>query len=178
MLDKNMEKTTRILMDFRYPKSTERKKVMPKGMKSYQGFVMGDIYSWAHKDVKETGAIMRPSRRNSDKRFSEVWSAAQKLANDHSIKYTTIQFNKNHKCVKHIDGTNAGISTIIGLGNYEGGRLLIYFDGENEPPTEVDIKNKFYEFDGSKYYHETEDFTGERHTLVYFTREWIPLKDR
>jgi len=32
----------------------------------------------------------------------------------------------------------------------------------------VDIKNKFYKFDGAKKYHETEDFTGTRLSLVFF----------
>ena len=44
-----------------------------------------------------------------------------------------------------------GVSYIIGLGDYEGGELLVYYDGENVPPTGVDIKHKFYTFDGSRF---------------------------
>ena len=83
------------------------------------------------------------------------------------FKYSTIQFNKNNKCAKHIDANNVGVSLIIGLGDYTGGRLIIY-DYEGEEKKYIDIKNKFYKFNGSKYYHETEEFTGDRITLVFY----------
>ena len=67
---------------------------------------------------------------------------------------------------KHLDAYNTAVSYIIGLGDYVGGELLIYFDGENAPPTVVDIKGNFYSFDGSKFYHEVASFTGNRISLV------------
>ena len=158
------------LMNLKWPKNYERKNVMNENQKCYEAFVLGDIYSWAHSDVKETGAGIRKSRRHSEKKYDRIWELTQEIGE--GLKYTSVQFNKNQKCKKHIDGKNTGISTIIGLGDYEGGELLIYFDGENEPPTAVDIKGKLYEFDGSKYYHETADFTGNRFSLVYFNRHF------
>lgn len=83
------------------------------------------------------------------------------------FKYTTIQYNKNNQCAKHIDGKNVGESIIVGLGDYEGGRLIIY-NYEGQDKVFIDIKNKFFKFNGSKYYHETESFTGNRITLVFF----------
>ena len=85
------------------------------------------------------------------------------------FRFTTIQFNRSYKMAKHLDAKNAGVSYIIGLGDYTGGELIVYFDGKDEPPTPVDIKHKFYSFDGSKYYHEVADFTGTRITLVYYS---------
>ena len=82
------------------------------------------------------------------------------------FKYSTIQYNKNHKCARHKDGKNVGESYIVGLGDYEGGRLIVY--DENDNPEYIDIKNKFYKFNGSKYHHETEEFSGERYSMVYF----------
>ena len=43
--------------------------------------------------------------------------------------------------VKHVDARNTGVSYIIGLGDYTGGELLVYYDGKCEPPTPVDLKH-------------------------------------
>lgn len=163
-----MEEITKELINLKFPKNHQRKSILQEGQKSYEGFVLGEVYSWAHSDVKETGAGMRKSRRHDEKKYDKVWELTQELAKD--ITYTSVQYNKNQKCAKHIDGNNAGVSTIIGFGDYEGGELLIYYDGPDEEPTRVDIKNKFCVFDGSKYYHETADFKGNRITLVFFNR--------
>mgnify|MGYP003633308028 CR=1 FL=1 len=165
-----MEEITRELSDLKWPQNYERKSVFQEGQKSYRGFVLGQVYSWAHSDVKETGAGMRPARRHQEKKYHHLWELTKELGK--GLEYTSVQYNNNQKCAKHIDGKNTGISTIIGLGDYEGGELLIYYNGENEPPTPVDIKGKFYQFDGSKYYHETADFTGQRFSLVYFNRHF------
>ena len=100
----------------------------------------------------------------------KVKNLTKMVAEEHipDFKYSSIQYNKNYKIKKHIDKRNMGVSYIVGLGDYEGGELLIYFDGQDKPPTAVDIKNKFYTFDGSKYYHEVADFTGNRISLVFY----------
>ena len=161
---------TQQLTALKWNRNYERKNVLQPDQKFAEGFVLGDVYSWAHKDVKETGAGIRKSRRHNEKKYDRIWELTQEIGKD--LEYTSVQFNKNQKCKKHIDGKNTGISTIIGLGDYEGGELLIYFDGEDKEPTPVDIKGKFYEFDGSKYYHETADFTGNRFSLVFFNRHF------
>jgi len=163
-----MDEITQELLDLNFPKNYDRKNIFQEGQRCYEGFVLGMVYSWAHKEVKETGACMRPSIKLKEKKYHRLWSLTKEIAKD--IEYTSVQYNKNQKCAKHLDANNAGVSTIIGFGDYEGGELLIYYDGENEPPTKVDIKNKFVVFDGSKYYHETADFTGNRFTLVFFNR--------
>jgi hypothetical protein len=158
------------LMNLKWPRNYERKSVLQEGQKCYEAFVLGDIWSWAHRDVKETGARIQKSRRHKEQKYDRIWELTQEIGE--GLKYTSVQFNKNQKCKKHIDGKNTGISTIIGLGDYEGGELLIYYDGEDKEPTAVDIKGRLYEFDGSKYYHETASFKGNRFSLVYFNREF------
>tara|TARA_R110000744_G_scaffold1516_2_gene5384 strand:+ start:2446 stop:2943 length:498 start_codon:yes stop_codon:yes gene_type:complete len=165
-----MEEISEELMNVKFPRSYYRKCVMQEDQKSYEGFVLGDIYSWAHKDVKETGAGMRKSRRHEEHKYDKLWDLTQDIAQH--IEYTSVQYNRNQKCKKHIDGNNTGISTIIGLGDYEGGELLVYYDGEDEEPHVIDIHDKFYSFDGAKYYHETADFTGDRFSLVFFNRHY------
>tara|TARA_R100001440_G_scaffold34445_1_gene53445 strand:- start:74 stop:1327 length:1254 start_codon:yes stop_codon:yes gene_type:complete len=157
------------LLNFKYPMNKGRKNIMRKEDPVYRGFVLGRVISWAHKDVKKTGIIKTDSRRSQNDKYKKVYELGKQIAKKNNIEYTTIQFNKNYQCAKHIDKNNVGESSIIGLGDYEGGELLIYYDGENNPPQKINIKNKFYKFNGSKYYHETAPFTGERHTLVYYS---------
>ena len=160
---------TRELLDFKYTKCHTRKNVLQPGDKSYDGFVLGYVWSWAHtKTVEEPGGCFRLSRPTQNPRFNTIHELAKDIGDDFGAEFSTIQFNKNYMCKKHIDGKNMGISHIIGLGNYTGGELLIYYDGPDKDPTSVDIKNRFYSFDGASYFHETAPFQGERHTLVYF----------
>jgi len=165
-----MQELTNAVLDFKYPKNNTRKNILKEGDKSYSGFCLGKVISWAHKDENGNNGNreVRLSSRTTQKKYQKIYELACSLPD---FEFTTIQFNKNYQCKKHIDKNNIGISRIIGLGDYEGGELLIYYDGEDEEPKSIDIKNKFFEFDGSKYYHETAPFTGERHTLVYYTVE-------
>lgn len=83
---------------------------------------------------------------------------------DPQFEFTTITLNKNFKCQPHKDGKNIGHSYIIGLGDYEDGELNV----ENE---KIDIKNKFYKFNGSEKTHFVEDWkNGDRFTLVFYNR--------
>ena len=86
---------------------------------------------------------------------------------DPEFKFTTITLNKNFKCEPHKDGKNIGNSYIIGIGNYDNGELNV--DGEK-----IDIKNKFYKFNGSEKIHFVEPWSnGDRYTLVFYKRvDW------
>ena len=54
-----MNELTNELMALKYPKSHSRKNVMHAGDKSYEAFVLGLVWSWAHKS--EPGACIRPN---------------------------------------------------------------------------------------------------------------------
>jgi hypothetical protein len=83
---------------------------------------------------------------------------------DPDFEFTTITLNKNFKCEPHKDSKNIGISYIIGIGDYVGGELNV----ENE---KIDIKNKFYKFNGSEKTHFVESWSGgDRYTLVFYKR--------
>ena len=86
---------------------------------------------------------------------------------DPNFKFTSIQYNKNHRAAKHQDSKNMGVSYIIGLGDYKGGELIIY-DENGKNPVKHNIKNRFYKFNGSIYPHETAPFKGERYSLVFY----------
>ena len=104
------------------------------------------------------------SRQNkkNEKLYEELKKFSQEL--DSTFKYTSITVNKNFKTHPHLDKNNIGLSMIIALGDFEGGRLII---NNNY----VDIKNNKHYFEGHKHIHSTEDFTGERYSIIYFNRK-------
>jgi hypothetical protein len=83
---------------------------------------------------------------------------------DPEFEWTTITLNKNFRCEPHKDGKNIGESYIIGIGNYDGGELNV--EGEK-----INIKNKFYKFNGSEKTHFVEPWSdGDRYSLVFYKR--------
>ena len=162
------------IINFQYPinycrNNTKYSKGKDKEEK-HRGMALGLV------NLRPCNAVKNGNKPQQDCRLlkQEKYKKLFKITNEWFMEtypfyflYTTIQYNKNNKCAKHIDGKNVGESIIIGLGDYEGGRLIIY-DYEGEEKKYIDIKNKFFKFNGSKYYHETESFTGNRITLVFF----------
>jgi hypothetical protein len=96
-----------------------------------------------------------------------------KALNDYAAKalpedfvWNTITLNHNVKAKKHIDGLNVGDSYIVGIGDYTGGFLRIY---PNETDyIAMDLKDKPLKFNGALIAHETEDFSGERYTIIFY----------
>lgn len=80
--------------------------------------------------------------------------------------YNMITLNHGVKAKKHTDGKNVGDSVIVGIGNYTGGALRLY-DSETTYTT-YSIKDAPLIFNGSQIAHETEDFEGDRYTIIYY----------
>lgn len=102
----------------------------------------------------------------ASKKYPLLYEKIKELIADHDpdFEFTTITMNKNFKCQPHKDGKNIGNSYIIGLGDYDDGELNV----ENE---KIDIKHKFYKFNGSEKTHFVEDWkNGDRFTLVFYNR--------
>jgi len=78
-----------------------------------------------------------------------------------TIPFKTICINKNTVAEKHLDKNNAGVSCIIGLGNYSGGELVY-------GTSIVNIHENPIEFDGSKIYHYSLPFVGTRYSIIFF----------
>jgi len=165
-----MEEYSNYLTNIKYPINYNRPNLKVNASEVHRGIALGLV-------------CVRPlCRKTPDdkfrqccalkwKKYQNILEISKKLFNEYSpepdFKWTTIQYNSNQKSAKHKDKNNIGESYIIALGNYSGGRLKIWYE-EHGDPEYVDIKNKFYKFDGAKYYHETEDFEGERLSLVFF----------
>lgn len=91
--------------------------------------------------------------------------------------YNAITFNQGVQAKKHTDGLNNGFSVITGFGNYTGGKLRIY-NKEDTAYTAYDLKNRAVMFDGNLLAHETEPFTGDRVTVIYYKQKYLnKLKD-
>lgn len=176
-LEDQKKKIYELLKELKWPKTerpnvirnSDKKKAEEKGKKAnYEGFVLGKVYSWAGKG-ELAGHKKILSLKTRDKKYKKLYNETKKLMKmkDPKFKFTSIQYNKNHRAAKHKDAKNMGISYIIGLGNYTNGELIIY-DENDKNPVKHNIKNKFYKFNGSIYPHETTPFKKERYTLVFY----------
>ena len=79
--------------------------------------------------------------------------------------FSSVQLNKNYKIPRHIDNNNVGESVLVCCGDYEGGATIVEVDGIEQS---FDGRTMPICFDGSKYYHWVEDFTGTRYSCVFF----------
>lgn len=166
-----MEEISQYLLNFKYPKNHNRPNLKYKDEDHY-GFALGLINNRPVSYTKLGLPKQAPCRLLQNKRMAECYLYGiylyNELTTDLKFHYTTIQYNFNQVSKKHKDKKNIGESYIIALGDYTGGRLKVWWD-ENKDPEYIDIKNKLYKFNGSKYYHETEAFEGTRLSLVYFS---------
>ena len=108
-----------------------------------------------------------------NKKKPELFSALVELGNrsvPKGWKYSTITLNHNVKAKKHIDGKNVGDSIIVAVGKFTDGGLYIYNQEDTEREL-YDIKDKPTMFNGALLPHETEAFTGERYTIIYFNQK-------
>jgi hypothetical protein len=165
-----MEDLSKLLIDFKFPKCSSRKNVLNGSDKSYEGFNLGYIRLIPYYANLYGYTIQLSNQTKNHNKTGEIYEKILELAHKNipDFDFSTVQLNKNYKIAKHIDKRNTGVSYICAVGDYTGGELLIYFDGKDKPPTPIDIKNKFYTFDGTKYYHEVADFTGNRISMVFY----------
>jgi hypothetical protein len=172
-LQKQKKIVLQLIRDLKWPRTQRpniiRESQVNKGKSGYEGFVLGIVTSWAGKGSK-SGYRKILSAKTRDPKYNKLYLETKRLMKlkDPSFKFTSIQYNKNHRAARHRDAKNTGVSYILGLGNYKGGELII-FDENEKNPVKHNIKNKFHKFNGSIYPHETAPFDGERYTLVFYS---------
>ena len=157
------------LMKHRYPVLNSRPDLKGFDGEIQRGFALGYVFNRpGHQQKYNTKPFVRCTKLKW-KNNQELFDTTCKFFKHYyprEFKFSTIQYNYNCRAAKHIDSNNAGNSVIIGIGDYTGGRLIVY--DENDKPQYYDIKHKFLRFNGSKFYHEVEPYQGNRLTLVFF----------
>jgi len=84
------------------------------------------------------------------------------------FKYNSIIVNRDCEYAIHKDGRNRSNKTLsFSLGDYTGGRLIIYDDDKKEVER-VDTNYRPYIFDGMNTWHSVEKFEGERYSVVAY----------
>lgn len=109
-----------------------------------------------------------------NKKHPEVLRALIELGNlivPADWEYTTITLNHGVQARKHLDSRNVGKSVIIGFGDYDGGELRVW-DANDENPRDINLKDRPHMFNGSLLPHETQPFTGNRYTIIYYKQQW------
>ncbi len=87
----------------------------------------------------------------------EIYNECRRLFPEKN--FDCVMINKNFQCPAHRDRNNIGDSIIVGLGDYNGGDLVV----EGEPHC---ILYSPLIFNGSEKEHWVDNFTGDRYTVV------------
>jgi len=98
-----------------------------------------------------------------DKLYPHIYPVIRDFINKYApdFNFNCGYVNKNVHMKPHKDKANTDSSLIIALGSYTGGNLIV----EDEP---LDIRYRLIEFDGKRQTHWTEEFEGDRYSIVIF----------
>lgn len=105
-------------------------------------------------------------------KYPELFNACVAVGNSCvpiGFKYSTITLNHNVMAKKHIDSKNVGNSIIVGIGTYTDGGLYVY-DKTGTTCELFEIQDRPTMFNGAILPHETQEYTGERYTLIFYNQ--------
>eukprot|EP01043_Picozoa_sp_COSAG02_P017300 COSAG02_NODE_782_length_17259_cov_36.492599_2_plen_1418_part_00 len=147
---------------------TDRTKKYKKGDKNFKRNLYGQTLG-----LKVYGgmAISALTEKNP-----ETVKLITKLARDQlpeDYKFSCVFVTKDSQYPVHIDSGNHGPSYVMTLGFHENGGLWVAecgIDGEKQDRGVLNPHYKFQEFNGNVV-HATEEFVGERYSLIYYCRE-------
>jgi hypothetical protein len=106
----------------------------------------------------------------STKNYPELFRALINFGNlvvPKGFEYQTINLNHNVKAKKHIDKLNVGKSVIVGIGEYTGGALRV-FKPDGSSGKDYQLHDHPVMFNGGVLPHETQSFSGDRYTMVFY----------
>ena len=165
-----------LLAELRKPTFKPRKlQKAPPGDRSRHGTradVIGDVghsITLGYGNTREFGI----GEFSWNRKYPEVLRALINFGNKvvpPGWEYTAITLNKNVQAKKHRDGNNVGRSVIVGIGDYTGGELRVWNLAGTEY-TDLDLRDQPAMFNGALRAHETQPFTGERWTIIYYKQK-------
>jgi hypothetical protein len=151
-----LQPTLKLFEELKWAKNYWRKNVSPDGPCFSMNFGIVKHHSKGYVD----GA--------NNTKYPEIFAELKRISTLLNIECNAYTINKNLQCEMHYDHANCGESTIVALGDYTGGRLVMEVEDEMDPET-VDIRYNPITFDGSEVMHGTEYFTGNRYSIVFYT---------
>ena len=98
----------------------------------------------------------------------DLWEALEEFRDHHfpNFNFSGVQINRNYALGPHRDANNVGESVLVSCGDYTGGLTCIEMDdGE---VVKFDARLRPVVFNGSKYKHWVEKFSGTRFSAVFF----------
>lgn len=124
-------------------------------------FAIGKVRAYDRKELANSV---------NNKKFPDLLLLLDRLIKTHNprFSYTTIQINKGVQTTFHRDKGNIGLSYCIGLGDFDGGGIIIRFaDGVEKT---YDNHNKWLYYDGHSLEHASNKVKkGLRYAVIYFT---------
>ena len=80
--------------------------------------------------------------------------------------FNSVYITKNCLSKPHVDSGNVGNSIIVTIGNFAGGNLFVIQD--DLTTTLFDIQKNSLEFNGVRHPHFTQEFIGNRYSLIFY----------
>lgn len=111
-----------------------------------------------HRGVKQESRYTR--------KYPHILPLFRKFIQSHhpQFEFSSVYVNKNTVSKMHLDAENAGVSLLVGIGDFNGGETVLYLPAEEK----FDIKTHSLVFNGSKISHKSEPFEGTRYSFVFF----------
>jgi len=174
------EHIVQVLSVWPFMRNTKRANVMPKGTNFVQSEMLGvvRIRMYAkHVIFAKTRAYPAVTKLLCQFICDNPPNA---LPPGTKFPFTTICINKDYSARRHRDSNNSGVTAVVAMGNYTGGRLRYWPKDPgpravpdvtklDERDMEVaDVREKPKLVDSTKA-HEVEPFEGQRFSIVYFT---------
>lgn len=125
------------------------------------------------RDARQTlFGIYNGKKTKSNELHPHMMKLFKKFIDSHQpdFKFKNVYVNRNVVSKKHLDSGNVGMSLLVGLGVYTGGRTILHIKKPNGEYTakKFHIKTNSLIFNGSEIPHESEHFKGIRYSLVFF----------
>lgn len=153
----SLQQLEKSLGEMKWKKNYRRKTVTPVQDKGCYSMSFGLVNKFEHGNHGIHALF--PASNNTH--HPQVYTQLQQLASTLHLQVTAFCINKNLQCRPHLDKRNVGDSTIVGLGDYQGGELIV--EGEY-----IDIHYKPYCFNGSTKVHATAPFQGTRYSVIFY----------